>query len=67
VFTNIFYKHLHIIESFKRFPHRNIVFSRPTSRSEKYFFSVSAHRFDLPIKEAKTGPLEFVAKSDIKK
>jgi uncharacterized protein (DUF924 family) len=67
VFTGIFYKHLHVIESFGRFPHRNIILSRSASRGEKHFLSVLSHRFDLPMKEAKTGQLEFVTNSHTKK
>jgi uncharacterized protein (DUF924 family) len=59
-FTGIFYKHLHVIESFGRFPHRNIILSRPTSRAEKHFLAVVSHRFDLPMKKTETGQLQFV-------
>lgn len=53
-FDSIFKKHYDVILKFRRFPHRNDVLGRPSTKEEKVFLNDPTYRFDLPMKRDAT-------------
>jgi uncharacterized protein (DUF924 family) len=59
VFHDIFNRHLAVIQRFGRFPHRNALLGRASTKEEEAFLSDGSFRFDLPLVRGQDGRLAF--------
>jgi len=49
IFRGIFEKHFQVIKRFGRFPHRNVILKRETTKEEAVFLEDLTFRFDMPL------------------
>ncbi|RKO93388.1 hypothetical protein BDK51DRAFT_17207, partial [Blyttiomyces helicus] len=50
VFDEVFKRHVAVIQRFGRFPHRNEIMNRQSTREELEFLEDTTFRFDMPLK-----------------
>jgi len=55
----IFLNHLKVVARFGRFPHRNVIMERASTKEETAFLNDKAFRFDLPLHYDENGKVVF--------
>ncbi len=66
-FHEIFHRHVAVIKRFGRFPHRNKLLQRATTRAEEEFLGNNSFRFDLPLMRQPDGALVFAGAVKMRK
>ena len=67
MFESIFHNHLWVIKMFGRFPHRNNILGRESTKEEEDFLQNPAFRFDLPLIYKEDGTVVFQENEDFRK
>jgi len=64
IFGMIFLNHLKVVAKFGRFPHRNEIMGRKTTKEEVAFLNDKSFRFDLPLHYSADGKVVFEETAD---
>lgn len=66
IFGMIFLNHLKVVAKFGRFPHRNDIMGRKSTKEEKIFLNDKSFRFDLPLHYSPDGKVVFEETDEFK-
>jgi len=66
IFGMIFLNHLKVVAKFGRFPHRNEIMGRKTTKEEEDFLNDKSFRFDLPLHYTPDGRVVFEETDEFK-